>query len=118
MKVAMASNTSAREESDALKKLFFSPHPLAAVQLPVPRLWDSFDVKGPNGVHNILALEIFGSSLGQFIKLMKSRADSAEAFRNIEVLREFSRQIVHAVNYIHSKGIVHRGPKPPYYSCL
>lgn len=115
LKIAMASDTTVPQELDALRKL---SNPLATAQLPVPRLLDSFDLKGPNGVHTVLALELFGSNLSQFIIEMKLRDEADEECPNMEVRRELSRQIVYAVHYIHSNGIVHRGAKPFRCSCL
>lgn len=110
----MASDTAIRQEADTLTKIVFNQNPVATAQLPVPRLFDSFDLEGPNGVHNILALELLGSSLEDFITKMNWDLD--KNYHNIGVLRELSRQMVYAVSYIHSKGIVHRGSKPSH--CL
>lgn len=109
LKVAMASDTTIRQEVDALATLCISPNPLATAQSPIPRLLDSFDLKGPNGVHQVLALEVLGGELGDFITEMKFKYGTEKEFRDLGALRELSRQIVYAVHYVHSKGIVHRG---------
>lgn len=113
MKVAVASNESTRSEADVLAKLCHRPSPLGTTQLPVPRLLDSFDLKGPNGIHNVIALEPLGCTLHQFIDEMNAKLRDNQNYGDTRVLRELSRQLVYAVHYIHSKGIVHRGPKAP-----
>lgn len=78
----MASDTTIPQELDALRKL---SNPLATAHLPVPRLLDSFDLKGPNGVHSVLALELFGSNLSQVIMEMKLRDEADQECPNIGV---------------------------------
>ena len=56
----MASDASTRSEADILTELSSAPDTPADPQLPVPKLFDSFDVKGPNGVHDVLTLEPLG----------------------------------------------------------
>lgn len=109
----MASNDTTRTEVDVLAKLCDRPSPLDTTQLPVPRLLDFFDLKGPNGIHNVIALEPLGCTLQQFIDENESMLSADRNYGDTGILREVSRQLVHAVHYIHSKGIVHRGPKPP-----
>ena len=43
---------------------------------------------------------------------MQWRLRNNQEYRDVKVLRDLSRRIVYAVHYIHSNGIVHRGPKP------
>lgn len=115
LKVAVASNAAIGSEADILTELCLSPN---KHHLPVPKLLDSFAVKGPNGVHDVLALEPLGRTLQQFIAEMQFRLRSDQEYHDVRVLRELSRRIIYAIHYIHSKGFVHRGPKPPSCSCL
>ncbi|KAL9122469.1 MAG: hypothetical protein Q9187_000979 [Circinaria calcarea] len=112
LKVAVALNTTIRSEVDTLTKLGLYTNTLATPQLPVPKLLDSFALKGPNGVHSVLVLEPLGRTLQQFITEMQLRLGTDQGYRDVGVLRELSRQIVYAVCYIHSKGIVHRDIYP------
>ena len=57
LKVAVASDAAIRSEADALTELCPNPNTLDTPQLPIPKLLDSFALKGPNGFHEVLALE-------------------------------------------------------------
>lgn len=67
----------------------------------MPELLDSFDLNGPNGVHQCLVMESLGPS-------MASLAESHEANRLLGVAAwEVSKQVVRAIAFVHRMGIVH-----------
>jgi serine/threonine-protein kinase SRPK3 len=69
----------------------------------VPELFDSCEVRGPNGVHQCLVMELLGSS-------MASLAESYTANRLPgSVAWKVCRQVVQAVAYVHRMGVVHGG---------
>lgn len=121
LKVTVASNVAIRSEVNTLTELCPDPNTLSDPRLPVPKLFDSFDIEGPNGVHNVLALEPLGRTLQQFIAEMQWRLGTNREQHDIRILRNLSRRMIYAVHYIHSKRTVHRGPKycpPQRFSCV
>lgn len=90
LKIAIASKDFSRPEADALTKLWFNVNTPATTHLPVLRLFDAFNLNGPNGIHNVLALELLGSNLAQFIMWNMLRLDTDD-YRDAGVLRDLSR---------------------------
>lgn len=118
LKINTAYNRTPGREADILKRLRFHPSLPSTARLPIPRLFDSFDLKGPNGVHNVLVLELLVGNLAEFVSTMYYRARIDEEFRDKGSLRQISRQIVYAVHHLHTKGIIHRGLKSSPLLCL
>ena len=78
--------------------------------LCVPKLIDSFQVSGPNGVHVVLVMEPLGTTIEEYINDMRFEDRRQQGrFHDAVLLRDLSRQLVSAMSFIHSKGIVHRG---------
>lgn len=87
----MASDNLTLSEVDALSKLCVNAN------LPTTRLYDSFDLEGPNGTHRVQALELLGANLAQFIFQLLRKLGCGEEYKDAGVLREISRRIVFAV---------------------
>lgn len=75
-------------------------HPGSAI---IPSITDEFTISGPNGVH-----QCFVTSVGM---MNLAEAKDASSFRlfQLPVARVFSAQLVLAVAYLHTQGIVHAG---------
>ncbi|PYH33037.1 kinase-like protein [Aspergillus neoniger CBS 115656] len=78
-------------------------HPGSAI---IPSITDEFTISGPNGVH-----QCFVTSVGM---MNLAEAKDASSFRlfQLPVARAFSAQVVLAVAYLHSQGIVHADLHP------
>lgn len=69
----------------------------------MPELFDSFELYGPNGVHQCLVTEVLGPS-------MASLAESYTTNRLPgDVAWKVCRQVMQAVAYVHRMGVVHGG---------
>jgi serine/threonine-protein kinase SRPK3 len=69
----------------------------------VPELFDSFELRGPNGVHQCLVMNLSGQS-------MVSLAESYAANRLPgDVAWKVCKQVVRAIAYLHRTGVVHGG---------
>jgi serine/threonine protein kinase len=69
------------------------------------RLYDEFDIEGPNGSHHVLVMEFVGPSLSAVKKcddLNLDRLPIAIGLRGVS-------QLAKAVWFLHSKGVVHGG---------
>jgi hypothetical protein len=82
----------------------------------VAQLFDTFEVQGPNGVHQCLVMELLGPSMALL-------AESYTANRLPgDVAWKVAGQVVQAIAYIHRVGIVHGGLRlvvqPAKYVCL
>ena len=75
-------------------------HPGAAY---IPSILDSFSLSGPNGVHHCYVTEPGMTSLGE-----AKDASSIRLFQ-LPVARAMAAQLVQAVAFLHSQGIVHGG---------
>lgn len=72
-------------------------------QKHVLHLLDSFYVRGPNGRHICLVLNVLGSSV-------HSIADTSQNCRlDGNLAHSLSRQLLQAVDYLHSAGVAHGG---------
>lgn len=69
------------------------------------QLLDSFSHEGPNGRHNCLVTELLGPSLGGVCSLY---ALFGQIIRPETIMRA-SRQLLHAVDFIHQAGLAHGG---------
>ncbi|KAJ5697873.1 protein kinase-like protein [Penicillium malachiteum] len=67
----------------------------------IPILQDHFKLESPNGVH-----ECYTTSLAR-ISVANSMAMPVDSAFSVEVARSLVAQLIHAVAYIHSRGIVH-----------
>jgi serine/threonine protein kinase len=75
----------------------------------VTQLLDSFFIEGPNGRHLCVVMELLGPSLSWVAE--KSQNGRIMARLALQV----SAQLVEAVNYLHSCGVVHGGEDGPFY---
>ena len=69
------------------------------------QLLDTFSHEGPNGHHNCLVTELLGPSIGSVCSLY---ALLGQTLRPETVMRA-SRQLLHAVGFIHQVGLAHGG---------
>lgn len=106
VKITIAdSNPTNSQERNILHRLGIAElkaktHPGSAI---IPSLTDEFTISGPNGVH-----QCFVTAVGM---MNLAEAKDASSFRlfQLPVARAFSAQLVLAVAYLHSQGIVHAG---------
>lgn len=95
-------------ETDILRRLNNTAlegkaHPGAAY---IPSILDVFSLSGPNGVHHCYATEPGMMSLAE-----AKDASSIRLFQ-LPVARVMAAQLVEAVTFLHSQGIVHGGKLP------
>jgi len=69
----------------------------------VPELFDSFEVHGPNGIHQCLVMEPLGPSMAPL-----AESDAANRLPG-DVAWAVCRQVVNAIAYVHRVGAVHGG---------
>ncbi|MCJ1320218.1 hypothetical protein MMC15_005556 [Xylographa vitiligo] len=77
----------------------------------VQKLLDTFVHEGPNGHHNCLVFEPLGQSLELFTT-DDPEAQGEPQSLPLPAMREASRQLVLAVDFLHSQGIMHRDIQP------
>lgn len=73
------------------------------------QLLDSFSHEGPNGRHNCLVTELLGPSLGSVCSLYALLGQTIRP----ETIMRASRQLLHAVDFIHRAGLAHGGKLIP-----
>ncbi|KAJ5121052.1 kinase-like domain-containing protein [Penicillium bovifimosum] len=105
--VATCDSTGTRE-TDILRRLNHTglegkAHPGAAY---IPSIFDGFSVSGPNGVHHCHVTEIGMMNLGE------AKDSSYIHLFRLPVARVMAVQLVQAVAFLHSQGIVHGGKLP------
>src|ERR1700733_2575098 len=76
-------------------------HPGRGIILP---LLDEFDIQGPNGTHRCLINPPARAS----ISAVKDASNKGELF-HLHVARVIIGQLIQAVAYLHSRGVVHSG---------
>ena len=110
LKIAVAANAGRTQERNALERLNKALDHEAGRPRPVPRMLDTSSSGGQNGIHDILVLEPMGRSLEKHIWYLQNLEYEAPLDnRRVGFMREISRQLVNAVHFLHSHGVVHRG---------
>lgn len=73
----------------------------------VVRVLDDFMIEGPNGRHLVLVMDVADPSIASF----HIPVDFERGPRRLEVglARKMSKQLVHAVDFLHSQGLCHGG---------
>jgi hypothetical protein len=74
----------------------------------VPQLRNHFELTDPNGTHVCLVLDPMGESLSGFPTLWDP------AIVPPQVAKRFTRQLLLALDYAHSAGVIHTGGCRPY----
>jgi len=69
----------------------------------VCHLVDDFELRGPNGNHVCLVLELMGEDLGSFGVWFK------EFMVPTTIMRKFSLQLVAALDFAHESNVIHTG---------
>lgn len=99
-----------RQESDILRQLdsggFSRVHPEKAL---IPSYLDEIVVKGPNGEHHCLV------TAPACMSLSDAREASYGGLFQLPVARAIAAQLVQAVAFLHSQGIVHAGTSTLYH---
>ncbi|KAJ5375026.1 kinase-like domain-containing protein [Penicillium concentricum] len=100
--VAARDSTETRE-TDILRRLYNTgleekTHPGAAY---IPSILDGFSLSGPNGVHHCYVTE------PGMMSLAEAKDASSIRFFQLPVARAMAAQLVQAVKFLHSQGIVH-----------
>lgn len=110
LKVGVSGSSSSRREATILQGLH-GPAPSSQHQGPhgtsemtsdhtLPRILDTFEVSGPNGIHTCYTLNPCQGSLKE--------ASFSRLFP-VQVARALAARLARAVAYLHSQGIVHGG---------
>lgn len=96
------------QESNILRQLGVAglKAKLHAVAAYIPRILDEFSVSGPNGIHRC-----FVTAPGMMSLAEAKDASSVRLFQ-LPVARAIAAQLVQAVAFLHSQGIVHAGEYP------
>ena len=108
LKIATADVSTERTESEVLRRLGNAREAVGDARGHpgmnfVPRVLDEFEIQGPNGTHQCIALEPLGPSL-------TFAFDYLPGFRlPPDVSRKVSIQLAQGLSYLHSCGIVHGG---------
>ena len=68
----------------------------------VLEMLDKFDIRGPNGNHQCIVLELLGPSLTTVL-------DDLRGVLPLDVARKVSMQLAEGLSYLHASGIVHGG---------
>ena len=92
----------AARERDALLQLR-NADPLHAGHNHVVQLLDSFYHKGPNGQHMCLAYKPMGENI------LRSQARMPSQKMPLSIVKSITRQLLHALDLIHSHGWTHTG---------
>jgi serine/threonine protein kinase len=73
----------------------------------IVKLIDKFVVKGPNGEHNVIAIEPLGPTLKDLTESVHHENPDWLAFARKSIV-----QLIKGLAFVHSKGIAHRGRLP------
>ena len=104
VKILVAGDGSQQSEKDILRSLSFRESPSEASPRPdIYSLLDEFEVVGPNGTHSCLVIPPARMSVADAID-----ASDNKPFQ-LPVARAIAAQLIQAVAFVHSKGIVHSG---------
>lgn len=68
------------------------------------QFWDDFEIEGPNGTHQCIVTEVLGPSIGTDVDEIYN-----EEWYPINIAKELVAQVIRAVAYLHSCGVVHGG---------
>ena len=117
LKIATSESNRSGEELKILKHLSTESqeHPGKS---SVMSLLDSFEHRGPNGVHECFVFEAMGPSAGSFIRsfpLESARPDSPSAGclkHQLSEVKSILRQILHGIDFLHKNGIVYSDLQP------
>ncbi|CAG7924597.1 unnamed protein product [Penicillium olsonii] len=75
----------------------------------IVQLLDTFTHTGPNGAHQCLVFELLGPSMAHALADYRSDSDKFEP----EILLRISKELLKAVDFIHSSGLCHGGMYAP-----
>lgn len=79
------------------------------------RLYDDFEVCGPNGKHEVFVIEVTGPTLDEMIS---SASDPETDHLPDTLVRRWARQLLLSLGYLATEGIVHGGASFAYPSHL
>lgn len=119
LKVGVSRSTAVGQELAILQSLDrTSSHP---GKNHVQQLLDHFHHEGPNGVHTCLVLEPMGRNLNSYVfdYEISQRKTGLEACEPLPLRfsRHICKQLISALDYLHSQGIMHRDVQPGNILC-
>lgn len=103
----MVANASRHNEIDVLRHLGRQQHddsaPSSGAEY-VMRVFDYFEIEGPNGNHPCIVTELLGPGLGSL--------ESVDIRLPLDTGRNIAAQVARGVAYLHKCGVVHGGMFP------
>lgn len=104
MKIAVA-DAESPPESEILRSLGDTDlnsevHPGKAM---IPSILEEFEIEGPNGCHQCLVTDVARASIAE------TREASYKRIFQLPVARGIASQLIQAVAFVHSQGVVHSG---------
>jgi serine/threonine-protein kinase SRPK3 len=103
--MAEASATEGQAEVQAFQFLKARSSTVSGPNHVIIQMLDHFIHKGPNGRHTCLVLELLGPSLESVITRYIDQNQKIPA----KTVFRFSKQLLQAVDFLHSSGIAHGG---------
>lgn len=104
----MTANSQASQELRNLNLLESHAHEEGLYSKYIVQLLDSFSHQGPNGIHQCLVFELLGPSVDMVLADYREGQDALDS----ETILSMSRQLLKAVQFIHSTGMCHGGKNP------
>ena len=111
VKVGSADQGGEQMELKLLEQLSADSSSSHAGRQHVQKLQDQFKLSGPVGSHQCLVFKPAGRDLQQMISQDVERR-RRKTFWSLEISRTISKQLLLALDYLHSHRIVHRGMFP------
>lgn len=71
----------------------------------LPRLFDKFDVESHHGMHRVLVTDAQGPNPYQIRNLLPSN----EWLLPASLVKQWARELLYALDYLHTAGIIHSG---------
>lgn len=108
VKILKAEETASNSEVRVLRHIakIRSDHP---GRNHIRLLRDHFEIRGPNGVHTCLVFDVAGPSISELYNIPRSGFPAGARRLRAHLARRVNRQLVNAVDFLHSNQICHGG---------